>query len=92
MAGGGGMRMPIRVRVASYRRVRKRRWMWTCPACPDTGWGSLSRAAAHRQAYRHATTCPALWEMNEAVVCPSCRLYGRVAPACPVCLGRGWVR
>ena len=65
--------------------------MWTCPACPDTEWGSLSRAAAHRQAHRHAATCLALREMNEAVICPNCMLYGRVAPACPVCLGYGWV-
>lgn len=23
------------------------------------------------------------------IACPSCALYGRVAPACPVCLGYG---
>lgn len=43
-------------------------------------------------ATEHAATCSDLHWRNWQAACPSCKLYGRVARACPVCLGYGVVR
>ena len=70
------------------------RWYWRCGA-PDCKMrhGSFfaypTPAEAHVAATNHAATCEALHRANWAAACPSCRRYGLVAPACPVCLGRG---
>ena len=67
-------------------------WRAECPACH---WRSLPYALsrhdrAMRAASEHASQCADLALMNWAAACPSCKLYGRVAKACPVCLGRGY--
>lgn len=56
-------------------------WLWQCRLCLSLGLDCGARHWATVEAERH---------LRERHTCPSCRAYGRVAPACPVCLGRGW--
>ena len=60
-----------------------------CEGCGIT----TSTFVAHATwfAHRHAATCESLHRKNWAACCPNCKQYGKVAPACPVCLGRGWI-
>lgn len=64
-------------------------WTWDC-ACGVCGGWHFELPRAHGQATHHAATCPDLHWANWAAACRSCKAYGVVAPACPVCLGRGW--
>ena len=66
-------------------------YMAFCQVCGHTDvW--LTLASAYASATRHAATCERLHRANWEAACPSCKAYGRVAPACPVCLGRGFER
>ena len=38
-----------------------------------------------------AELCSDLHWANWYAACPSCKLFGKVAKACPECLGMGWV-
>ena len=81
-------RYAVKVR---HDRLRAYPWTFHCEGC---GVGSLcirTLAEARDHAERHAARCEALHWANWAAACPSCRRYGRVAPACPVCLGRGHI-
>lgn len=80
------MRQPIRVRVRHHADGLA---TWHCP-CQQAGWAA--RAHVGRTAQEHAETCPALFSLNKAVICPNCEKFGQVADACPVCLGRGWCK
>lgn len=80
------MRQPIRVRVRHYADGLA---TWSCP-CTLGGW--MPTAFVGDVAHAHALDCPALASLNRAVICTNCERYGQVAEACPVCLGRGWIR
>ena len=67
------------------------RWRWDCPAC-ERWEASRARRRVYRWATHHAATCEALHWANWDAACRWCRRYGRVAPACPVCLGYGYER
>ena len=80
--------------AVKVRKVGCCLWSATCPACGR--WEASSRVRdALRRVYgwatMHAVTCADLHWANWAAACPSCRRYGTVAPACPVCLGRGHI-
>lgn len=68
-------------------------WGWRCPCCLDASSFLWVRPGGAREAAaRHAANCEDLHRANRAAACPSCKMFGKVAPACPVCLGRGWVK
>lgn len=82
--------------ASTYRyAVKVRRWgrYWNawCQGCEfEFGfWGT--RGASLLDARHHAAVCEPLHRANWDAACPSCKLFGKIAPACPVCLGRGWV-
>lgn len=79
--------------MTTYRyavKVRRGRVLF-CQGCGcDVIWPT--RDAATRSATRHAANCEDLHRANWAAACPSCKVWGKVAKACPECLGRGWVR
>ena len=84
-------------KYANAVKVRKAApsvWRWDCPACGEWASSSSVRKAlrrAYRWATHHAATCTNLHWLNWSSACPSCRRYGRIALACPVCLGRGHI-
>lgn len=64
---------------------------WKCEACRESdSW--VHRNTACNDAQIHAAGCEDLHRANWDSACPSCKLFGRVAKACPVCLGRGWCK
>jgi hypothetical protein len=77
--------------VSAHERIRVGRrsgwwgtyWRGDCPACGWIGPASGPEVAI-LAADRHARACPS--------ACPSCKLFGKVAPACPTCQGYGWVK
>ena len=64
-------------------------WTLRCQGCGRFG-SCVGVGMPHDAATAHAATCEDLHRANWAAACPSCRSYGRIAPACPVCLGRGY--
>lgn len=82
-------RYAVRVRKAG-RYV----WRWDCDGCgcwqTSTSLRKAQRSAFNR-ATRHAARCSDLHWRNWDAACPSCKAFGKVAKACPQCLGRGWV-
>ena len=83
------MRTKYRVKV---RRGRLSAWwLFVCDSCVRWDY-AVSQQEAHRLATNHAATCEALHRANWAAACPSCKLYGRIAKACPICLGYGFER
>ena len=67
-----------------------RYWSCWCPGCETWSQFGTDRLAASLSARRHAASCEALHRLNWGAACPSCKLFGRVAKACPVCLGKGF--
>ncbi|MBB1511992.1 hypothetical protein H5399_05155 [Tessaracoccus sp. MC1627] len=78
------------VKVGRPRRVQS--WGFWCEGC-ETQFGYWAdRLAAALRARAHSAICEDLHRANWGAACPSCKAYGRVAKACPVCLGRGWCK
>lgn len=79
--------------AVKVRPLRHDRASWSCPpeACDFTSM-IMSRRIAYLAADLHASLCEPLHRANWDAACPSCKLFGRVAKACPECLGRGWCK
>ena len=74
--------------------IRFRRWHWWsywCQGCQALFgyWKNLDHA--YRWAVDHSANCEQLHRANHAAYCPECDRWGRVAAACPLCLGEGWI-
>lgn len=69
-----------------------RHWGSWCQGCETELGFWTDRLDAAWGASRHAANCEALHRANWDAACPSCKLFGKVAKACPECLGRGWVK
>ena len=88
------MRTKYRVKVRLLKWTGGGAWRAECPACH---WWSLPYRRewlhlCHLAASDHAAICEALHWANWEAACPSCKSYGKVAKACPVCLGYGFER
>ena len=84
--------------MSTYRYAVKvrpwgRYWDAWCQGCEtETEFGFLTtRLDAARRARRHAASCEDLHRANARAYCPDCDRFGRIAPACPLCLGEGWI-
>ena len=64
---------------------------WRCHQC-----GAVSPTMPSRRAFVaadvHTSLCEDLHRANWDAACPSCKAFGKIAKACPVCLGRGWCK
>lgn len=74
--------------AVKVRPVGRHVWRWDRPC---GAWQPSGFRDVIRWAHIHAATCEDLHRANWAAACPSCKAFGKIAPACPVCLGRGWV-
>ena len=64
--------------------------VWRCEVCGESdSWVHLNTASSDAQI--HAAGCEELHRANWEAMCASCKPFGKVAKACPECLGRGWV-
>ena len=84
------------VKVSAPRLATRNAETWTeyeihCQGCLGVAFYRRRRRAL-RFARKHAATCEDLHRLNWDAACPSCKLFGRVAKACPECLGRGWCK
>lgn len=79
--------------AVKVKHLRHGRASWSCPpeACDFTSM-IMSRRTAYLAADLHASLCEPLHRANWDAACPSCKLFGKVAKACPECLGQGWVK
>lgn len=86
--------MSIYAHAVKVRKTGRYVWRADCPACGELevviGRNIVRRL--YRWAALHAATCADLHWANWDAACPNCKACGRVAPACLVCLGRGWIR
>lgn len=85
------MRTKYRVK-ATYRATRWYPWLVSCEGCGMSPLCFRSLYAANSRAIAHAALCKELHWRNWDAACPSCKSYGKVARACPVCLGYGFER
>lgn len=78
--------------AVKVRRAATSVWRADCPACGESEVCIGRNIVRHlyRWATHHAAGCIDLHWANWSAACRSCKAYGVVAPACPVCLGRGW--
>ena len=85
-------RYAVKVRRGPGRTMPGLWWGWECEGCTKASLVGHTRSYyTQRDAQTHAARCEDLHRANWDAACPSCKAYGRVARACPVCLGRGWV-
>lgn len=66
-------------------------WRHWCDGCGTRSGLWLTLGDAADSARRHAADCEDLHRANWDAACPSCKAFWKVSPACPCCLGRGWV-
>ena len=79
--------------AVKVRPVGRHVWRWDCLCGAWQASSSVrdARKRVIRWAHAHAASCEALHRANWAAYCPECDRWGRVAPACPLCLGEGWI-
>ena len=76
--------------MSTYRyAVRRSGGYVHCEGCGDSSLNPVIYATWY--AHHHAAACESLHRANWDACCPSCKAYGRIAPACPVCLGYGHI-
>lgn len=84
--------------MSSYRYAVKVKHLrhgfhtYGCQGCGVWIGCGTDRATAAMAANHHAANCEQLHRANWDAACPSCKAFGKIAPACPQCLGKGWVK